>query len=342
MKQKLIFNEHGDRGTQGMIGGNTTNLREWNRIKYDWAHTMYRTMLNNFWIPEEISLNEDVKQFPYLTDSERRAFDKIISFLNFLDSIQTENLPNLSRYITAAEVSSLLNIQAFQEEIHAQSYSYILDTVTNPITRDRIYDEWRSDEILLDRNRFIADAYQRFSDDPCEQNFLRSIIANYILEGIYFYSGFSFFYTLARQGKMTATSTIFKYINRDEVTHLVLFQNIIRELRVERPDLFTDAFNQEITDMIRQGSENEIAWGQYVTDDKILGLNNVLIERYIKYLANIRLEAIGLPHLYPDITTHPMEWIEGFSNLNNTKTDFFEARVTNYTKAAAFDFDDLV
>ena len=80
MDKKLIFNEHGERGTQSMIGGNTTNLREWSRIKYDWANQMYRTMLNNFWIPEEISLNEDVKQVPYLTDYERRAFDKIIAF----------------------------------------------------------------------------------------------------------------------------------------------------------------------------------------------------------------------------------------------------------------------
>ena len=341
MDKKLIFNENGDRGTQSMIEGNTTNLREWNRIKYDWANQMYRTMLNNFWIPEEISLNEDIKQFPYLTDSERRAFDKIISFLNFLDSIQSENLPNLSRYVTASEVASLLNIQAFQEEIHAQSYSYILDTVTNPVTRDRIYDEWRTDKTLLARNRFIADNYQRFSDDPTEQNFVRSVMANYILEGIYIYSGFSFFYTLARQGKMTATSTIFKYINRDEVTHLVLFQNIIKELRHERPDLFSKEFEEEMRDMIRQGTENEIECGQYITDDKILGLNNVLIERYIKYLANLRLEAIGLPILYPEIKENPMAWIEGFSNLNNTKTDFFEAKVTNYTKAAAFDFDDL-
>ena len=342
MKKKLIFNEHGQRGTQAMIGGNTTNLREWNRIKYDWANTLYRTMLNNFWIPEEISLNEDIKQFPYLTDSERRAFDKIISFLNFLDSVQSENLPNISRYITAPEVASLLNIQAFQEEIHAQSYSYILDTVTNPITRDKIYDEWRTDSTLLERNRFIADAYQRFSDDPNEGNFLHTIVAHYILEGIYFYSRFSFFYTLARQGKMTATSTIFKYINRDEVTHLILFQNILRELRHERPDLFTKEQDAHIADMIRQGAENEIKWGQYITDDKILGLNNGLIEKYIKYLANIRLEAIGLVPLYPEISQNPMEWIESFSNLNGTKTDFFEAKVTNYTKAAAFDFDDLV
>ena len=333
MDKKKIFNEFGDRGTFSMIGGNTTNLREWNRIKYDWANVLYRTMLNNFWIPEEISLNEDIKQFPYLTSGERNAFDKIISFLNFLDSIQCENLPGLSRYVTAAEVSSLLNIQAFQEEIHAQSYSYILDTVTNPITRDKIYDEWREDKNLLERNRFIADKYQRFSDEPTKEN--------YILEGIYFYSGFAFFYTLARQGKMTATSTIFKYINRDEVTHLVLFQNILKELRNEEPELFNKDTEEKLRDMMKQGVENEISWGQYVTNDEIMGINNHLIDQYIKYLSNLRLQAIGLSPLYPEITTNPMPWIEGFSNLNNTKTDFFEAKVTNYTKAAAFNFDDL-
>ncbi|WP_072894663.1 ribonucleotide-diphosphate reductase subunit beta [Clostridium fallax] len=341
MLKKMIFNENGNRGTESIINGNTTNLREWNRIKYDWARELYRTMLNNFWIPEEISLNEDIKQFPYLTDGERNAFDKIISFLNFLDSIQSENLPNLSRYITASEVSSLLNIQTFQEEIHAQSYSYILDTVTNPITRDKIYDQWREDENLLKRNKFIAGIYQEFNDEATLKNFLRVIMANYILEGIYFYSGFSFFYTLARQGKMTATSTIFKYINRDEVTHLVLFQNIIKELKKENPEIFTDKLIIEFREMMRTGVEHEIEWGQYVTNNEILGLNNDLIEKYIKYISNLRLNAIGIEPLYKEITSHPMEWIDSFSKLNNTKTDFFEAKVTNYTKAAAFDFDDL-
>ena len=341
MDKKMIFNQRGDRGTQSMINGNTTNLREWNRIKYDWANTLYRTMLNNFWIPEEISLHEDIKQFPYLTEGERNAFDKIISFLNFLDSVQSENLPNLSRYITAPEVASLLNIQAFQEEIHAQSYSYILDTVTNPVTRDAIYDMWREDEHLLRRNEFIAGIYQAFNEEPTTHHFLKAIMANYILEGIYFYSGFSFFYTLARQGKMTATSILFKYINRDEVTHLVLFQNILKELKKENPDLFTQELEEELREMMRIGVEHEIAWGQYVTNNQILGLNDALIENYIKYLSNLRLKAIGLEPLYPEIMTHPMAWIDNFSSLNATKTDFFEAKVTNYTKAAVFDFDSL-
>jgi ribonucleoside-diphosphate reductase beta chain len=167
------------------------------------------------------------------------------------------------------------------------------------------------------------------------------VIANYILEGIYFYSGFSFFYTLARQGKMTATSTIFKYINRDEITHLVLFQNIIKELKAENPELFTAEMSAEIGEMMRNGVEHEIAWGKYVTNNEILGMNDALIEKYIKYLANQRMKAIGYDELYPEQSDNPMAWIEGFSNLNRTKTDFFEAKVTNYTKAAAFDFDDL-
>jgi ribonucleoside-diphosphate reductase beta chain len=341
LQRKKIFNEEGQRGTQRLINGNTTNLREWNRIKYDWAHKLYRTMLNNFWIPEEIPLATDGKEFTELTPEERRAFDKTISFLNFLDSIQGENLPNINEYITAPEVSSLLNIQAFQEEIHAQSYSYILDSVCSPETRDRIYDEWRNDDHLKQRNRFIADLYQQFVDDKNDQNFVRTCMANFLLESLYFYSGFSFFYTLARQGKMTATATIIKYIQRDELTHVVLFQNMIKELRKENPDLFTSSFTEELREMTRTAVEHEIGWGQYITNNHIQGLTNEIIAQYIKFLANERLGRLGFEILYPEVTQHPMKWVEGFSNLNATKTDFFEQKVTNYTKASALDFGSL-
>ncbi|SFJ68631.1 ribonucleotide-diphosphate reductase subunit beta [Thermoflavimicrobium dichotomicum] len=341
LERKKIFNEHGQRGTQRLINGNTTNLREWNRIKYDWAFKLYRTMLNNFWIPEEIPLASDAKEFKELSVAERRAFDKTISFLNFLDSIQGENLPNINEYVTAPEVSSLLNIQAFQEEIHAQSYSYILDSVCSPETRENIYDEWRNDEHLLKRNRFIADLYQQFVEHKDDRQFVRTCMANFLLESLYFYSGFSFFYTLARAGKMTATATIIKYIQRDELTHVVLFQNMIKELRKEEPDLFTPDLIEELRDMTRTAVEHEIQWGQYITNNQIPGLTNEMIERYIKYLANERLNRLGLEILYPEYTTHPMKWVESFSNLNATKTDFFEQKVTNYTKAGTLDFGDL-
>ncbi|TCP67101.1 ribonucleotide-diphosphate reductase subunit beta [Baia soyae] len=341
LERKKIFNEDGQRGTQRLINGNTTNLREWNRIKYDWAHKLYRTMLNNFWIPEEIPLASDAKEFQELSPAERRAFDKTISFLNFLDSIQGENLPNINEYVTAPEVSSLLNVQAFQEEIHAQSYSYILDSVCSPETRESIYDEWRNDEHLMKRNRFIADLYQQFVDQKDDRQFIRTCMANFLLESLYFYSGFSFFYALARQGKMTATATIIKYIQRDELTHVVLFQNMIRELRKENPELFTPEFVEELREMTRTAVEHEIEWGKYITNNEIQGINNEVLEKYIKFLSNERLSRLGFEVLYPEIQTHPMKWVESFSNLNATKTDFFEQKVTNYTKASNLDFGDL-
>lgn len=145
---------------------------------------------------------------------ERRAIDKTIAFLNFLDSEQCENLPHVANYITAPEVVSLLNIQTFQEEVHAQSYSYIIDTICDKQSVDKIYDEWRNDEILLNRIKFIADTYQRFVDDPSEKNFVISCFADYLLEAVYFYSGFMLFHTFARSGKLVATDAIIKYIQR--------------------------------------------------------------------------------------------------------------------------------
>lgn len=341
LEKKRLFNENGQRGTQRLIGGNTTNLREWNRIKYPWAAKLYRTMLNNFWIPEEVPLASDAKQFETLTAAERRAFDKTISFLNFLDSVQSENLPNISDYVTAPEIASLLNIQTFQEEIHAQSYSYVLDSVCSPQTRDSIYDEWRNDEHLMERNKFIADLYQQFVDNPSDYAFVKTVMANYLLESLYFYSGFSFFYTLARQGKMTGTATMIKYIQRDELTHVVLFQNMFRELRLENPDLFTSELIDELREMMRTAVTHEVRWGQYITNNQIDGITNDIIERYIKYLSNQRLKALDVPILYPEQTDHPMKWVDSFANLNQTKTDFFEQKVTNYTKSSGLNLGDL-
>ncbi|WP_199618715.1 ribonucleotide-diphosphate reductase subunit beta [Paenibacillus alkalitolerans] len=343
LEKKKLFNERGDRdwGKRRMIGGNTTNLIELNNVKYEWATKMYRTMMNNFWIPEEIPLAQDAKDYKALSQEERQSYDKIISFLIFLDSLQTSNLPNINEYITAPEVNLILTVHAFQEAVHSQSYSYILDSVCPAEVRDRIYNEWREDEHLLARNRFITDLYERFLEDPSETNLLRTIMANYILEGIYFYSGFSFFYALGRQGKMLGTVSEIKYIQRDELTHLALFQGIFRELRRENPELFTPEMVEELRGMMRTAVENEIAWGQYITRNMIAGLSDEIIDRYIKYLSNERLRKLELAPLYPEVSEHPMKWVESFSNMNGMKTDFFEQKVTNYTKSANLNWDEL-
>ena len=128
LKRKALFNEDGDieLNKRRMINGNTTNLNDFNNMKYTWVSDWYRQAMNNFWIPEEINLSQDIKDYRNLDEHEKRAYDKTLSFLVFLDSLQTANLPNLAEYITANEVNLCLTIQAYQEGIHSQSYGYIL------------------------------------------------------------------------------------------------------------------------------------------------------------------------------------------------------------------------
>ena len=191
---KPLFNPQGDtdKNSRRMIGGNTTNLNDFNNMKYTWASSWYRQAMNNFWIPEEINLSADLKDYKNLTAAERTAYDKILSFLVFLDSIQTANLPCIAQYITANEVNLCLTIQGFQEAVHSQSYSYMLDSICSPVERDRILYQWKEDEHLLRRNTFIGNLYNEFQEKKDDVTLLRVIMANYILEGIYFTAGSCF------------------------------------------------------------------------------------------------------------------------------------------------------
>ena len=344
LTRRPLFNPDGDTDVidRRLIGGNTTNLNDFNNMKYPWVSDWYRQAMNNFWIPEEINLSEDIKDYPLLDKAERRAYDKILSFLIFLDSLQSANLPNVAEYITANEVNLCLSIQTFQECIHSQSYSYMLDTICNPHERNEILFQWKDDEHLLKRNTFIGEQYNAFQKDKSLHNFLRVLIANYILEGVYFYSGFMFFYNLGRNKKMPGSVQEIRYINRDENTHLWLFRNILVELRKEEPQIFTPETDEMIREMFEEGVRQEIEWGQYVIGDDIEGLNKEMISDYIKYLGNLRYSNLGLGVLFEGYENEPesMRWVSQYSNANLVKTDFFEARSTAYAKSSAL-VDDL-
>lgn len=344
LTKRPLFNPDGDTDIylRRMIGGNTTNLNDFNNLKYPWTSDWYRQAMNNFWVPEEISLAQDLKDYPKLSVHEKSAYDKILSFLIFLDSIQTANLPRISEYITANEVNLCLSIQTFQESLHSQSYSYMLDTICSPEERNEILYQWKDDKHLLDRNTLIGNIYNEFTTSSDKKTFLKVLMANYILEGIYFYSGFMFFYNLSRNGKMPGSAQEIRYINRDENTHLWLFRNIIIELQKEEPELFTDENINMIKDLLKQGVEQEIEWGKYVIGDNIPGLSSKMVEDYILYLGNLRWSGLGYVTLYEGHNEEPedMKWVGQYSNANMVKTDFFEARSTAYAKSTAL-IDDL-
>ncbi|MDO4787670.1 MAG: ribonucleotide-diphosphate reductase subunit beta [Johnsonella sp.] len=342
--RRPLFNPEGDINIseRRMIGGNTTNLNDFNNMKYAWVSGWYRQAMNNFWIPEEINMNTDVKDYVLLPPAERRAYDKILSFLIFLDSIQTANLPNIGEYITANEVNLCISIQIFQEAVHSQSYSYMLDTICEPQQRNEVLYQWKNDEHLLRRNEFIGNIYNDFQENKTPENFMRALMGNYILEGIYFYSGFMFFYNLARNNRMPGSVQEIRYINRDENTHLWLFRNMIHELMKENPELFTEERKNIYREMIAEGCRQEIAWGKYVIGEDIEGLTGQMVEDYIMYLGNLRCANLDLDPIYEGHEVEPetMSWVSYYSNANMIKTDFFEARSTAYAKSSALE-DDL-
>jgi ribonucleoside-diphosphate reductase beta chain len=337
LKKKLLFNPEGDDSIDNrkIVEGNSTNLFNLNNVKYTWANRLYRAMMENFWIPEKVDLTSDVNHYTKLTDPERRAYDGVLSFLVFLDSLQTNNVPKISEFVTAPEINLLLAIQTYQEAVHSQSYAYIIETVIPTERRDEVYDFWREDKTLLHRNRLVAGVYQEFHDTPTRENFVRVLIADYLLEALYFYNGFNFFYNLASRNLMPGTSDIIRYINRDELSHVVLFQNIMHSLFKEEPEMNKPELIKEMFD---EAVMQEIAWTNHILGNEILGVTEKSTEEYTRFLANERLKSLGLEMLYPGFVHNPYKHLMKIADAEgegDVKSNFFESTVTSYNQSSA-------
>lgn len=321
-----------------VFGGNPTSIFDLNKIKYQWAYNLWKIMLANTWFPEEVVMSADKRDYVGgLTQQEKVGYDRALAQLIFMDSLQTNNLiDNINPYITSPELNLILVRQAYEEALHSQSYDVMVQAISD--NSDEIYEMWRKDVELRNKNDYIANVYENLSVEPTEINIIKAFFANQILEGIYFYSGFAYFYTLAKSGKMLASANMIRFIQRDEVTHLLLFSNLINSVKKERPELFTKALEEEVYEMFRNAVNLESSWGEYITQGQVLGLTSNIIREYIEYLADERLERVGMKKLYG--TKHPIKWIDRFSSFNDQRPNFFESKNTNYSKGS-ISFDDF-
>ncbi|MGB2926102.1 MAG: ribonucleotide-diphosphate reductase subunit beta [Limnothrix sp.] len=336
MPTNPIFNPGGndDVSARTVWFGDTTNLMQLNDVRYSWAVGLYQQMRENFWIPQKLDITQDVTDYGNLTPAERRAFDGILSYLTFLDSIQTCNLPHVKSSITAPEVSLCIAEQISQEGMHNQSYQYMIETIIPSDRRSDVYDFWRTDNILRERCEYIASCYQRYIDDPSPENYFTTLLADYILEGMYFYNGFIFFYNLASRMLMPGSADIFKMINRDELSHVRLFQKLLPEAMATFP--YSEDY---IYEMFDRAVQYECSWTNHIVGNDILGITEQSTETYTKYLANMRLKAIGLKPLYDgdQYKKSPYRHLERFSDTKkagNTKANFFESSVTSYVMSS--------
>lgn len=323
-KPNSLFDESADdsKATQRIFGGQTTGISNLNDIKFDWVAPTYRTMVGNHWVPEKVDLSKDKITIKNLTPEEDEAVQNTLSFLIFLDSFQSNNLPNIKEYVTTPAVANLIGIQLFQEIIHSQSYQVILDALYPFMTREAIYNKWRTNEHLRKRNTFIANIANDFIKNPTKLSLKKVVIANFILEGIYFYQGFNLFYQLASRQKLVQTAKMIKYIENDEITHLGLFANIMRE------ELDTTGEDKQlIIDMVTEACEHEIDWCHANYGNNILGISEKSSTDFVKWLCNDRLARVRIEPIYPGVT-NPYKHLDGSAREN-----FFETTVTEYSRA---------
>lgn len=327
----------------GIFNGQSSGILNWNDIAYPHWHKMYKRLLGNYWQADEINMSNDIKQFASLSQSEQDAYLKIIGLLATLDAPQTRTALLLSLYATDPSVQSIMAVIAQQEAVHNESYSYVLSSIVSLDQQNKAFEFGRTDEILLKRNKNIAKYYNDFVENPTTENILKTLTYTTLLEGLFFYSGFAYFYNLARYNKMVGTSTMISYINRDELEHGRFISELFRATLSENPELNNEELIEWVYEQFKESVELEIEWSEYVLAD-IEGIELEEMHGYIKYRANKMLRLIGLEEIYPEYVENPMKWIRAYAdNIDGTKTDFFEQKSRQYVKVNAVDngFDDL-
>ncbi|MBC1551760.1 ribonucleotide-diphosphate reductase subunit beta [Listeria booriae] len=325
-----------------IINGDTSGILNWNDIPYPSFYRAYKELSTNYWIPDEVDMKGDAKQYPELSEEEKYAFDAIIGLLATLDSPQTRFIYNVAEYITDPAVHANTAIIGQQEVIHNESYSYVLASITNLQEQKRIFELARTHPTIIKRNEPIMEAYDDFMNNKTGENLVKALIQSSILEGINFYSGFAYFYNLVRQNKMTGTGKIISFINRDELAHSKFISEVIRAILGENPELQTDELVEYTHEAFRHAVELEIVWSEEVLNG-IEGIDVSEMVDYVKYRANKMLGMLGIPELYPGHSDNTMTWIKAYAdNFTETKTDFFEMRNSSYKKTNIDNgFDDL-
>lgn len=342
LKKAKTLNPKNPNKSTGIFGGESSGILNWNDIAYPHWYQMYKRLVGNYWQADEINMQSDLKQFPTLTAKEQDAYLKIIGLLSTLDAPQTRTALLLSLYATDPSAQSILAVIAQQEAVHNESYSYVLSSVVSLDQQKESFDLGRKDPVLLKRNEHIIHYYNKFVEEPTIENILKTLTYTTLLEGLFFYSGFAFFYNLARHNKMVGTSTMISYINRDELEHGRFISELFRATLGENSEYNTPEFTEWVYDQFQKSVDLEIEWSDYVLKG-IDGIDLMEMHGYVKYRANKMLRMLGLSEIYPEYTENPMKWIRAYvDNFDDTKTDFFEQKSRSYTKTSDLNgFDDL-
>jgi len=316
-------------------------------FKYDWAWQKYLDGSANHWMPQEVNMTADIalwKSESGLTDDERTIVKRNLGFFSTADSLVANNLVlALYRLITNPECRQYILRQSLEEAIHTHAYQYCIESLG--MDEGEIFNMYREIPSVAKKAAWGLKYTQQISDPTfqtgtteTDKQLLRNLIAFYcVLEGIFFYCGFTQILSMGRRNKMTGTAEQFQYILRDESMHVNFGIDVINQIKIENPHLWDEEMKNEAAQMILEGTELEIQYARDTMPRGVLGMNASMMEEYLQFIANRRLTQIGLDEEFKG-ATNPFPWMSEIMDLRKEK-NFFETRVIEYQTGGALNWE---
>ncbi len=324
------------------INGADADVIQLYPMKHAWAWEYYNSANANHWLPTEISMQLDIEQWKSptaLTPQERHAFETALGFFTTADSIAANNIVIATyRHITSPEIRMYLLRQGYEEAIHTHAYQYIVESLG--MDEAKIFNMYRQNQAIFDKADFILTFNDGIFDKnfqtgtfESDQKFLENLcVFSLILEGIFFYSSFAVIFGFQRQHKLTGSAEQIQYIMRDESMHLNFGIKLINTIKEENPELWTKEFQDKIVGWVRQAAQLEYTYAAEVFPEGIFGMNAAGFKQYIEYIADRRLERVGLPPQFG--VDNPFPWMSEAVDISKEK-NFFETRVIEYRTGGA-------
>jgi ribonucleoside-diphosphate reductase beta chain len=324
-----------------------TDVNQLVPFKYKWAWEKYLATCANHWMPQEVNMTRDIalwKDPNGLTEDERRLVKRNLGFFVTADSLAANNITlGTYRHITAPECRQFLLRQAFEEAIHTHAYQYITESLG--LDESEIFNAYNEVQSIRDKDEFlipfihaIMDPHFKTGTQETDQTLLKSLIVfACLMEGLFFYVGFTQILALGRQNKMTGAAEQYQYILRDESMHCNFGIDLINQIKLENPQLWTAEFKAEINDLFLKAVELEYRYAEDTMPRGVLGLNASMFKGYLRYIANRRATQIGLEALFPN-EENPFPWMSEMIDLKKER-NFFETRVIEYQSGGALSWD---
>jgi ribonucleoside-diphosphate reductase beta chain len=316
-------------------------------FKYDWAWQKYLDGCANHWMPQEVNMTGDIalwKSEDGLSEDERKIVMRSLGFFSTADSLVANNLVlSVYKHLTNPECRQYLLRQSFEEAIHTHAYQYVIQSLgMDEAELFNMYREVpsvaRKASWALEFTKELDDPHFKTGTPEQDKKLLRNLIGFYcVLEGMFFYCGFTQILSMGRRNKMNGTAEQFQYILRDESMHLNFGIDVINQIKLENPHLWDEEMQDQAAGMILQGMQLEIEYARDTMPRGVLGMNASMMEEYLNYIANRRLVQIGLPEEFPD-AENPFPWMSEIMDLRKEK-NFFETRVIEYQTGGALTWD---